>query len=277
MAHSLTTKRLGILLASTMLAIGTLNAQQAANPFNEVLTYANINTHNLKKDFPHLSKVLTKDGYTIADVSNWARQHPSEWTGFNQLPEVKKLNIAWATVGIAEPAKASEFQNSFYQWYKAANVSDTKRSELFPHFPLPNLNNANLEEEATNYDGGIATWQRLYPEEYQTFLNTPELTALNPYYNGYYALNYMPMFIGSDIALDKPVKENTGSEAKDEFKYQLKLRHWYFVFQPTEFNSLYGKDYKFPADFDAQAYRERIVKLLNEIKAGTYPNTSDQH
>lgn len=277
MAYTLTTKRLGTILASTMLAIGTLSAQQNVNPFTEVLTYANINTDNLKKDFPHLNKVITKSGYTVAEVSAWAKEFPKEWTAFNQLPEVKKLNIAWTTVGIAAPAKELEFKSSFYQWYKAANVSDAKRNEAFPHFPLPNLASANLEEEAVNYDGNVATWQRLYPEEYQNFLNTPELTALNPNYTGYYALNYMPMFIGSDINLEKPVKGSTGNEAKDEFKYQLQLRNWYFVFKPSEFATLYGKDYKFPADFDAQAYRERIVKILNEIKAGTYPDESNQH
>lgn len=277
MAHSLTRKCLSTLLASTMLAIGTLSAQQNVNPFAEVITYANISTTNLKKDFPHLSKVIAKDGYTIAEVNAWVKEYPKEWADFNQLSDVKKLNIAWATVGIAEPAKAPVFSSSFYQWYKAANISDAKRSEAFPHFPLPNLNSTSLEQEAINYDGNVATWQRLYPEEYQNFLNTPELTALNPSYTGYYALNYMPMFIGSDINLEKPVKASTGNDAKDEFKYQLQLRNWYFVFQPSEFEKLYGKDYKFPADFDAQAYRERIIKILNEIKAGTYPDESNQH
>lgn len=277
MAYSLTTRRVTTILASTMLAIGTLNAQQSVNPFTEVLTYANINTNNLKKDFPHLNKVLAKDGYTTADVSNWAKQFPKEWASFNELPEVKKLNIAWATVGIAEPAKAEEFKSSFYQWYKAANISDAKRHELFPHFPLPNLSSTDLTTEVAKYDNAIGIWQRLYPQEYETFINTPELTALNPYYTGYYTLPYIPRFIGSDIALEKPTKESTGNAAADDFKYEMQLRNWYFVFQPAEFDRLYGKDYKFPADFDAKTYREHIIFVLNETKAGRYPQLDNPH
>lgn len=276
MACTLTTKRLTTFLASTMLAIGTLSAQQSVNPFTEVLTYANINTDNLKKDFPQLKRVLNKDGYTIADVSAWAKDNPKEWDAFRNLPEVSKLNIAWATVGIAEPVKAPEFKNSFYQWYKAANISDAKRSELFPHFPLPDLN-ADVEKEAIAYDEKVGAWQRLYPQEYETFLNTPELTALNPYYTGYYTLPYMPRFIGQNIGLEKPVKENTGNDVADEFNYQMKLRNWYFVFEPEQFNTFYGKDYKFPADFDAQAYREYTIRILNETKAGTYPKEDNPH
>lgn len=276
MAYSLTARRIGTFLASTMLAIGTLSAQQNVNPFTEVLTYANINTNNLKKDFPHLNKVIAEDGYTVADVSNWAKEYPKEWAAFQKLPEVSKLNIAWATVGIAETAKTVEFKNSFYQWYKAASISDAKRNELFPHFPLPNLN-SDLEKEAIAYDDNVGAWQRLYPQEYETFLNTPELTALNPYYTGYYTLPYIPRFIGQNIGLEKPVKENTGNDVADEFNYQMKLRNWYFVFQPTEFNNLYGKDYKFPADFDAQTYREYTIRILNETKAGTYPKEDNPH
>ncbi len=276
MAYTLTTRRIGTFLASTMLAIGTLSAQQNVNPFTEVLTYANINTDNLKKDFPHLKRVLNKDGYTVADVSTWAKENPKEWDAFQKLPEVSKLNIAWSTVGIAEPTKAAEFKNSFYQWYKGAKLSDAKRNELFPHFPLPNLNN-DLEKEAIAYDDKVGAWQRLYPQEYETFLNTPELTALNPYYAGYYTLPYIPRFIGQNIGLEKPVKENTGNDVADEFNYQMKLRNWYFVFQPAEFNNLYGKDYKFPADFDAQTYREYTIRILNETKAGTYPKEDNPH
>lgn len=275
MAHTLTRKSLTTLLASTMLAIGTVSAQQAVNPFTEVLTYANINTDNLKKDFPHLKRVLNKDGYTVADVSNWAKEHPKEWTAFQQLPEVSKLNIAWATVGIAQPAKPVEFKNSFYQWYKAANLSADKHAQLFPHFPLPNLNN-DLDKESIAYDEQVGAWQRLYPQEYETFLNTPELTALNPYYTGYYTLPYMPRFIGAWIEFEKPEKENTGNDVADEFDYQMKLRNWYFVFQPEQFTALYGKDYKFPADFDAKGYREYTIKNLNDKKEGKHLN-SDVH
>ena len=57
----------------------------------------------------------------------------------------------------------------------------------------------------------------------------------------------------------------------------MKLRNWYFVFKPQEFEKLYGKDYKFPAEFDQKAYREYIIKMVNDTKKGVYPNTQNPH
>lgn len=277
MNHKYTPNPLGRLLATVILLLFAIavNAQQV-NPFNEVLTMAGLTRDNLKKDFPQLTKVLAKESYTLEDINKWIGNQPKEWNEFNQLAPVKKLNIAWSTLGVKTAEKPAEFHHPMYDWYKASKISEQKRNQLFPHFPLPDLKK-DVNTELSNYEQRISAWQRLYTEEYQTFLNTPELTALNPYYNGYYKLPYIPKFIGVTIGLEKPVKQNTGNEIKDDYNYQLALRNWYFVFKPAEFERLYGKDFKFPEDFDAKTYREHTIKVLEDTKKGVYPNMQNEH
>ena len=250
-------------------------AQQNTNPFESVFETTGIKKENLK-GLPNLVRVLSNKDYTINDINNWITSSPKEWKAFTELAEVKKLNIAWVTLGVKAPAPAPKFEHSLYEWYVASGLSEDKRKQLFPHFPLPDLKN-DYNKEQIAYEQKIGAWQRLYTEEYERFLNTPELTALNPYYTGYYKLPYLPRFIGQEITLNKPQKANTGNPVMDEYNYQLKLRNWYFVFKPEEFERLYGKDYKFPESFDAKTYREYTIRILKETQTGTYPNNQNGH
>lgn len=251
-------------------------AYAGASPFESVFEATGLKKESLSKDFPRLYNIVSKADYTTADINAWIAASPKEWKSFTELPQVKKLNIAWVTLGLNVPAAEKVFEHSMYRWYKASGIADEKRKQLFPHFPLPDLKN-DYEKEITTYEQRIGTWQRLYPEEYERFLNAPELTALNPYYSGYYKLPYMPGFLGQEIGLEKPQRQNTGNPVIDDYTYQLKLRNWYFVFKPEEFERLYGKDYKFPDSFDAKTYREHTIRVLNETKAGTYPNNQNGH
>lgn len=251
-------------------------AQSNTNPFESVFETTGIKKESLKSNLPNLARVLSNKDYTVNDINNWIAYSPKEWKIFTELAEVKKLNIAWVTLGIKTPTPARKFEHSLYEWYVASGLTEERRKQLFPHFPLPDLKN-DYDKEQIAYEQKIGTWQRLYPEEYERFLNTPELTALNPYYKGYYKLPYLPRFIGQEITLNKPQKVNTGNPVIDEYNFQLKLRNWYFVFKPEEFERLYGKDYKFPESFDAKTYREYTIRVLKEMQSGTYPNNQNGH
>jgi hypothetical protein len=253
----------------------TVQAQSAKNPFEAVFETTGIKKESLK-GLPNLARVLSNKDYTISDINSWILAYPKEWKAFTELAEIKKLNIAWITLGVKAPAAERKFEHSLYEWYLASGLTDDKRKQLFPHFPLPDLKN-DYDKEQLVYEQKIGVWQRLYPEEYERFLNTPELTALNPYYTGYYTLPYLPRFVGQEITLNKPQKASSGNAVMDEYNYQLKLRNWYFVFKPEEFERLYGKDYKFPDSFDAKTYREYIIRVLKETQSGTYPNNQNGH
>jgi hypothetical protein len=263
------------LLCLFILGFNNLFAQ-SANAFEQALTMAKVEKSTLNKPAPHLYKVVTTANYTIEDINKWIKEYPKEWEAFTHIESIEKLNLAWPTLGIKTPVAAYQFTHSMYNWYKAAKISEEKRKALFPHFPLPDLKNDPYKEEQA-YETRVATWQRLYPEEYETFLNTPELTALNPYYNGYYKLSYIPRFIGQDVTEEKPKRDGSVVTLMDEYKFQLRLRNWYFIFQPEEFNRLYGKDYKFPDSFDAKAYRDQVLNRLKLTKEGKYPNMDNSH
>ncbi len=254
----------------------SVQAQSAINPFESVFETTGIRKESLKNNLPNLVRVLSNKDYTINDINSWIASNPKEWMLFNEIAEVKKLNIAWVTLGIHVPVVEKRFEHSIYQWYKASGISDEERKQLFPHFPLPDLKN-DYDNELIWYEQKVGAWQRLYPEEYERFLNAPEMTALNPYYTGHYKLPYMPRFIGQEITISKPQKQNTDNPVMDEYNYQLKLRNWYFVFKPEEFERLFGKDYKFPDSFDAKTYREYTARVLRETQSGTYPNNQNGH
>ena len=253
----------------------SLFAQINSTPFEQVFIASNLNKENLKKDFPHLYQVVKNKEYKTEDINSFIKSHEAEWNNFTNVPAVKKLNIAWNTLSLTLPEAKKDFAHPMYQWYRAANISDSKRNQLFQHFPLPNLKN-DVDKELAVYAEKIGAWQRLYSEEYEHFLNAPELVALNPYYKGYFTLPYMPKFIGSAISYNKPTKENTNNPVMDDYNYQQKLRNWYFVFKPTEFERLYGKDYKFPSLFDPADYRMHVKTKLEEKKNGQV-NPADNH
>lgn len=276
MVHFYFLKRRGLLCLLFFALAFNLSAQINSTPFEQVFITANLDKESLKKDFPHLYQVVKNKDYKTEDVNSFIKSNGTEWNNFCNVPAVKKLNIAWGTLGLVLPETKKEFPHSLYQWYKASGISDAKRNQLFPHFPLPNLKN-DADKELADYEAKIGAWQRLYTEEYEHFLNAPELTSLNPYYTGYFKFPYLPKFIGQEIDLEKPTKPNTGNAIADDFHYQMKLRNWYFVFKPNEFDRLYGKDYKFPDSFNQQEYREHIIKISKEKKTGTYPNMNNPH
>lgn len=276
MVHFYLPKRRGLLCLLFFAFAFSLSAQINSTPFEQVFIAANLNKESLKKDFPRLYQIVKNKDYKTEDINSFIKSNGAEWNNFCNVPAVKKLNIAWGTLGLTIPDAKKEFSHSLYQWYKASGISDAKRNQLFPHFPLPNLKN-DADKELADYEAKIGAWQRLYTEEYEHFLNAPELTALNPYYTGYYKFPYLPKFIGQEIDLEKPTKPNTGNAIADDYHYQMKLRNWYFVFKPNEFDRLYGKDYKFPDSFNQQEYREHIIKISKEKKAGTYPNMNNPH
>ncbi|HLP19366.1 MAG TPA: hypothetical protein VK174_03660, partial [Chitinophagales bacterium] len=114
-------------------------AQINNTPFEQVFVATGIDKETLKSAFPNLYQVVKNKDYKTEDVNSFIKSHGTEWDAFTNLPGIKKLNIAWGTLGLTTPEAKPQFQHSIYQWYKAAGITEAKRAELFPNFPLPNL------------------------------------------------------------------------------------------------------------------------------------------
>lgn len=194
-----------------------------------------------------------------------------QWDAFLHLPAVAAQEINWASYGVAEknlPKRHEVLADSHWQWYVASKISDEKRERLFPHFPLA-TGIKNTDENIKNYTAKVGIWMRLYPKEYQAFLNTPEIAGLVPDRKGDIKLNYMPKFVGAQITSKKPVKKSTGNELLDEYNYQLALRYWAFLYNEPEYSRLYAKDYDFPADFDAVRFKVNARAKIYENERGS--------
>lgn len=172
------------------------------------------------------------------------------------------LTVSFTVFLWAAQAQSEVFEHAMWQWVNGSNISDKRLNEVAPHFPNPATVQYNMEQ----YDFAIQKWQKLYCFEYEALVNAPELTALNPYYEGYIDIMEMPYFIRPLASYDKPVLKNTGNKFDDELNYELDVQAWYFVFHPDQFYQIYKIKPSFPKWFDVAAYRSQIVKKIEETK-----------
>lgn len=163
-------------------------------------------------------------------------------------------------LSLSQAQDQSSFRNSFWQWVEGANVSDKRMREIAPHFPHPK----DVAYDMEQYNFEIVRWQKIYCFEYEALVNAPELTASNPYYDGYQDIIQLPYFIRPLSSFDKPTKKNTGNEFEDQLEYELDMQAWYFVFEPAEFYKIYKIKPTFPSWFDADAYKTQVIKKIEE-------------
>ena len=154
------------------------------------------------------------------------------------------------------------FEHSWWQWVEGADVSDKRMNELAPHFPTPEASNFDLEL----YDQAFYRWQKLYSHEYEALLNSEELIALNPYYTEYLDVIQLPYYIKPLESYDKPKRPEGDLNYQEEVDYELSLQAWYFVFKPAEFYKIYKIKPEFPEWFDADDYRAKIIKKIEDNK-----------
>lgn len=172
--------------------------------------------------------------------------------------------IIFATLVTAQDN--STFEHSFWQWVNGSEISDKRMNELAPHFPLPK----DVAYDVEQYDYQIVRWQKLFCFEYEALINAPELTALNPYYDGYQDIIQLPYFIRPLSSFEKPEKQDTGNEFDDQLAYELDLQAWYFVFEPSDFYQIYKIKPTFPSWFDAEAYKADIIKKIEDTYGEKY-------
>lgn len=163
---------------------------------------------------------------------------------------------------MANAQSDGNFEHAMWQWVEGSNISDKRMNEVAPHFPHPKDYAYDME----SYDFAILRWQKLYCFEYEALVNAPELTALNPYYTEYQDIIKVPYFIRPLSSFDKPVKKDTGNAFEDELNYELDLQAWYFVFEPDKFQHIYKIDPDFSENFDSEAYRNQIIKKIEETE-----------
>lgn len=249
------------------------NAQQP--PLISLFSYLKVETTVVKKAAPHFPFSYSSEMDFQQKLNYWLEKYPNEWKAFSSLSVFTKAGIAWSTYGVAEKyiEQPVRVNSSWYEWYKASGITPEQKQKLFPHFPHLD-NTLSGDTLGLNFERRVGMWQRLYPKEYITFLNTPQIKSLNPYVSGKIDIQYMPRFIGAGVTDAAPVKESTGDELNDEFNYQLKLRNWLFVYFPDKFQTTYGNDYDFPTDFSANDYRNNWKARVEKTKQADWGTNS---
>jgi len=155
------------------------------------------------------------------------------------------------------------FKHSYWEWFSASEMTDARLDEVAPHFPLPKDYDYNIDK----YDQAIFRWQKIFCFEYERFINAPELTALNPYYEGYIDAIQLPYFLGPLESDKKPDSQNFSDDFEGKVDYELALQNWYFVFHPDEYAEKYEDiEDELPFWFDTNTYRQAILKKIEDNK-----------
>lgn len=261
-----------LLLATPAVYAQNNNKALTVPPIFSLFDYFKVGMQDVKKAAPHFPAEYNNTTRPYNELLNqWLESYPREWASLQNLPQLANKGIGWASYGVPEKyvAQKETVASSWWQWYSNSGVSSDTKKKLFPHFPDldKSLKGDTL---GANFDRKVGMWQRLYPKEYIAFLNTPEIKALNPYAPGTIKIEYMPRFIGTGITAQFPVKENTGDVLQDDYNYQLRIRNWYFVYKPEEFEKRYGKDYEFQPTFNADEYRKTVKMLIERQKNPDY-------
>lgn len=237
-------------------------------PVFGLFSHLKLQLSEIQKVAPHFP-VNYSNGKFETELTTWLQRYPAEWGALQKLEAVAAQGINWESYGI--PAKYitqnQVFEDSYWQWVTASGITKERMNGLFPHFPVP----ASLENTPANlatYNGLLGVWMRLYPKEYNAFLNAPELVKLVPDRKDKVVITYIPKFLGARVSSQFPVKKNTGNAIMDLFEYELAVRHWYYLYEPVKYNALYGKDYDFPTDFDQEHYRQLALTKIAARERG---------
>lgn len=165
-------------------------------------------------------------------------------------------------LNVAHSQEPTQLEHSMWEWVVGSEISDKRLNELAPHFPK----GTDFGSDAKSYDLAILKWQKLYCFEYENLINAPELTKLNPYYDGYQDIIQMPYFILPLSSYDKPLPPEGNVDFETMLDYELTLQAWYFVFHPDQFYQIYKIKADFPDWFNPDVYRAQIINKIEESK-----------
>jgi hypothetical protein len=256
-------------LVVLLLLCGTQLFAQDANrqTWRSLMQTCQVSFSKIYETCPHFPVIdnYKDDASFIAAVQKWQKEYTFEEAAFWKIEGVQKGNPSAYYLGLSDGKKPAVFQSSIWEWVHNSKISDERLTAIAPHFPKPVLT-GNAEADTKTYEEALDFWIKIYPLEYEHLFNAPELTALNPSYEGYHKPVLIPAFVSAPMRETKPYREAYSKTAKGELSYQLSIRAWYFVFDPETFNKLYGKDYEFPEWFSPEKFRNDVKQKFEWTK-----------
>jgi hypothetical protein len=253
------------------LVLGSLsaNAQQptSVQQWRSLMQASQVSFDNIYKTCPHFPVIekYTDDAAFANAIKAWQKSYKDEEHAFWKIEGIQKANPSAYYLGLSDGSKPEVFASSIWEWVTNSKISEARLNELAAHFPKPVLT-GNATEDTKAYDITLDAWIKLYPLEYERLFNASELTALNPYYTGYFKPVQIPAFLSAPLHETKPVRDAYSNTSKGELSYQLSIRAWLFVFEPQTFSALYGNQYSFPEWFSAEKFRADVKQKFEWTK-----------
>ena len=252
-----------LILCSTQLFAQDASRQS----WRSLMESSKVTFTEIYKTCPHFPQIdaFKDDTSFIASVQKWQKEYATEVSNFWKIDGIQKTNPSAYYLGLSNGVKPDVFESSIWEWVHNSNITDARLAELAPHFPKPQLT-GNTAEDTKTYEYMLDYWVKLYPIEYEKLINSKELVALNPFYEGYIKPVIIPAFLAAPLHETKPFREAYSKSLKGELSYQLSIRAWYFVFEPETFNSLYGSQYEFPEWFNVEKFRADVKRKFELTK-----------
>ena len=179
-------------------------------------------------------------------MQTWEQQHPEEVKEFWAIMEEMDCNVGSTSLYLSPAIKAAK--HPWLEWVLSSRLNREQIHHLAPHAPF---------FEKVDYavmEFSIRRWQVLYGHEYESLINHEAMIAVNPNYTEYLDVNQVPAFMQALPSETKPlaVVPSTDEQSLAE---EVALQSWYFIYEPQQFEAVYGFYPSFPADFDEEAFR----------------------
>lgn len=256
-----------LLIAFVFSSVQAFSQQTSIQSWRSLMQASNTSFEKIYQACPHFPNIdkYTDDAAFGKALQEWQKGFAFEEQAFWNLEGIKKANPSPYYLGLSDGTPKEVFESSIWEWVHNSKITDARLSELAAHFPKPKLTGVAKEDTKT-YQAELDFWIKLYPLEYERLFNAKELTALNPYYTGYYKPVQIPAFVSAPLHETKPYREAYSPTLNGELSYQLSIRAWYFVFEPETFNALYATQYSFPEWFDAAKFRADVKQKIEWTK-----------
>ena len=222
--------------------------EEAKNNWTSLLGHCGIEEADFETFCPNLPSWQTASDETSLAyaMQTWEQQHPEEVKEFWARMEEMDCNVGSTSLYLSPAIKAAK--HPWLEWVLSSRLNREQIHHLAPHAPF---------FEKVDYavmEFSIRRWQVLYGHEYEFLINHEAMIAVNPNYTEYLDVNQVPAFMQALPSETKPLALVPSTD-EQSLAEEVALQSWYFIYEPQQFETVYGFYPSFPADFDEEAFR----------------------
>lgn len=216
---------------------------QKSSIVKEITNLTKLTTSEITSFAPHFPLNLENDEATKSAMNEWYTNYPNEFEAFVQNPKYQENKFAWFPFGIENGNEKMDtlLNDDLLHWLSIYSISTDELNTAAPHFPnLPATE--NKRNDAVVFNHQKVEWLQHYPWEFKQLMRLVyEDYGKEP--------KESPDFRSYRPTTEKPVWKETPDAHK--IVYEMKLQHWYYMFDSSKYKQLYGEPPALPEKYNS--------------------------